>query len=187
MIGRALRHHVESFLACALPRVARFLPERTIRGGDDTPYLTKYTLMNLGKKVGRVHLHLFHRGDEDRELHDHPFDGISLVLVGGYVEERLVGEPLPLPLHGADREGRLVVRKLSPGSVNVIRTSTFHRVEIPPGAVCWTLFVTGPIRRSWGFLGEEGFVPHRIFSARKERARSEGFDKGFDQAKSDQA
>lgn len=148
--------------------VSEFLPKRVIRGGDGGPYLSRFQLLNFGRERGRLWLHRFHRGDEDRELHNHPFAWSgSLVLAGGYEEERLtcglsrvgVGQEKTWALvEGVDYPvgfyvyGPKVERKFhGPGSINVIHFDTFHRVHLPNGEA-WTLFVSGPILRKWGFL-----------------------------------
>ena len=69
-------------------RLAARLPVQRISGHDGSTYLERYTLLNLGPTRGRVYLHRFLRGDEDRELHNHPWYAISLILVAGYLEER---------------------------------------------------------------------------------------------------
>lgn len=88
-------------------------------------------------------LHHFHKGDEALELHNHPWDWcVSLILRGGYVEER------------ATRENLTVKRHIyKPGSVNVLMKQHFHRVELlDPVNGCWTFFVYGPKSQGWGFL-----------------------------------
>lgn len=59
----------------------------TIYGADgETPYMTRLML-------GRLRLHIFHRGDEDPDPHDHPWDFWTFPLTA-YVEEAvdMVGE-----------------------------------------------------------------------------------------------
>lgn len=59
-----------------------FLGLRTIFGADgehETPYLTQAW-------IGRLRLHVFHRGDADPDCHDHPWDFWTFPLTA-YVEE----------------------------------------------------------------------------------------------------
>lgn len=78
--------------------VAKFLPCRRIVGGDKTLYLSRYTVLRIPFTTRSVYLHCFHRSDEDRDLHNHPWDkSVSLVLWGGYVEERRVQQELTIP------------------------------------------------------------------------------------------
>lgn len=60
----------------------RFLGWNTIYGADGehpTPYLTRIW-------IGRLRLHIFHRGDADPECHDHPWDFWTFPLTS-YVEQ----------------------------------------------------------------------------------------------------
>jgi hypothetical protein len=69
--------------------MSRFQFIHTIYGVDgehNTPYMTRVWL-------GRLRLHIFHRGDADPDCHDHPWDFWTFPLTS-YVEE--VAEKLPL-------------------------------------------------------------------------------------------
>lgn len=147
--------------------VARRLPSRTIPGPDGEPYLTKYLLVSRGDRDGwRLHLHRFWRSDLDRAVHDHPWAwACSLILAGGYREERVFYEGYR----------RVTIRKsFWPWSCNVIRHSDFHRVELLHGE-CWTLFLSGPVVSSWGFLDALGrVVPWREFLAERGQQPPEG-------------
>ncbi|MCZ7644776.1 MAG: hypothetical protein M5U26_05755 [Planctomycetota bacterium] len=110
-----------------------------IKTPEGEPYLTRYTLLHLPGL--RVYLHHLHRADEDRHLHDHPWNFTSLVLKGGYVEETLAGS----------REHR-------PGAVIRHRAEDVHRVASLPKGSAWTLVFCGRKRRSWGFLVEQNWV-----------------------------
>ncbi len=118
------------------------------------------------KSLG-VYLHRFHRGDEDREVHNHPWDwSFSIILVGGYREQRRVLDEFA----EADRMWSTEDRILRPGDVNHIGRHDFHRVELLDGE-CWTLFVAGPKTASWGFWSQQrGFEPWREFVNRKREA-----------------
>lgn len=135
--------------------VSRRLPLRRIGiGGDD--YLLRYYVCGplpaehwRGSKPRwswlpcSVYLHCFLRPDHARELHNHPWPlSLSLILSGGYREERRV------------REG-VVVRTLSAPAVNVIRRSDFHRLSELLGGCVWTLFIAGRKVGPWGFWDSE--------------------------------
>jgi len=90
-----------------------------------------------------VYLHEFLQPDEDRDLHNHPWrTSFSLLLVGGYDEERFVGDGVG-------------VRRLGPGRLNVIKRNDYHRVVRLHGDSAWTLFVTGKYVGPWGFRDRE--------------------------------
>lgn len=63
----------------------RFAGRSVIYGKDDehdTPYMTRYW-------IGRLRLHIFYRGDQDPDCHDHPWDFWTLPF-SPYVEEVIV-------------------------------------------------------------------------------------------------
>lgn len=141
-VGQALRA-LPARLRNAFLDAAKAFPHRTIVRSDHTPYLTRYSLGQVGRWT--VLLHHFHQGDQDPRCHDHPWDmSFSLMLAGGYLETRL----------GA--HGYLWNRVVRPGALNIIRGDDFHRVELidrDAGAV--TIFVTGTRVKSWGFRNHE--------------------------------
>jgi len=118
-------------------------------------YLTRWTL--LGRRDGgyaRFFLHRFHRGDAEDYFHDHPWAFVSLILAGGYWELTPAGR-----------------RWYGPGSLLVRPAAWRHRVELPAGATCWTLVLTGPKRRGWGFWCPAGFLPWRAHAANLDAGR----------------
>ncbi len=140
------------------------LPRRTI-ASEAGPYLTRYTLADL--PGGRhAYLHFFHRGDHDRQLHSHPWNGLSLILTGGYREERRAGSP------GSYRIEERIYR---PGSVNLLQPDTFHRVELlDEAAGCWTLFLAGKRSDEWGFWDRdnESFTHWEVFQGPRVAGRA---------------
>lgn len=130
----------------SLIALASKLPCREI-GNEHGVYLARYTLAEL-PDGGHVYLHHFHRSDADRDLHNHPWAGSSIILAGGYREERRVawGE-----------SGEAIERRTYlPGDVNTLDPDTFHRVDLlDPIAGCWTLFTTGARSQSWGFWNRD--------------------------------
>jgi hypothetical protein len=117
-------------------------PQRsTIPGNDGKPKLYRDYLFGSGKTFG-VFVHHFVGSDAPTQFHDHPWSwGLSVVLGGGYVEERL------------RRDDSTITRRwLKPGRFNLLLPGTFHRVELREGRAAWTLFVHGPKIRKWGFL-----------------------------------
>ena len=116
----------------------RHLPHVVYGRPGDGPYLTRTRLVYRGP--GRVQLCLnhFHRSDGDDALHDHPCAALSLILLGGYVEERAEG-PGPTRMH---------VRR--PGRFNLLRTTTRHVVTLLDRDA-WTLMLMAPDTQSWGF------------------------------------
>lgn len=138
-----------------LTAVAASLPKDVIVGKDG-PYLERYAV-GTRSDGGRIRLHRFLRSDEDAELHCHPWDeSSSLVLLGSMREERR---------YGAHNTGYEVQsRELHAGDCYGISADTFHRVDLITPEV-WTLFCTGPHIQSWAFWnrGTGHHTPWREF------------------------
>jgi len=123
-----------------------------IVGPPDSPYLLRWWLIPRNRWFN-VYLHEFRRSDDDRALHDHPWASLSVILAGGYWENRPDGSRL---WYGV-------------GSV-IYRSATYaHRIELRDHnghpEPCRTLFITGPKVREWGFHCPQGWKPWRKFVA----------------------
>lgn len=152
-------------LDSVLTSLSHYLPRRSIRGGDGSLYLSRFRVCDFGRDRFRVFLHKFHRGDEDRELHNHPWAwAYSLILTDGYIEERKVGHD------------HLLLSWKGPGHINTIYPDTFHRVHLPGKARPWTIIISGPIVGRWGFLNTEtnDFTDYADF------LRKKGFESAYE-------
>jgi hypothetical protein len=141
--------------------LATNLPLKEIHGTAGL-YLSRWTLLDLGKHLGRLYLRHIHLSDEDLELHTHPWTwAVALQLVGGYREERRhVVQVNGVPLE------EVRVRVCRPGDLVFLRADTAHRVDVLDEAHgSWSLILVGPVTTSWGFwsrfTGE--FTPWRDF------------------------
>lgn len=116
---------------------------RVIRGANQQPYLERYHLLRLPFGI-HVYLHRFVACDPGKALHNHPWrSAISLLLSGQYTETRL----------GHGRNHNPLLRKtVRAGQLNVISGNIYHRIDLPPGAQAWSLFIHSARHRSWGFL-----------------------------------
>jgi hypothetical protein len=124
-------------------------------------YITPRRLDEQGETTGHykgfgIYLHYFYRGDEDRELHNHPWkNAFSFILTGGYQEERKAH------VHEA-----VINRLIRRYTFNNIKHNTFHRVTKRPGANhIWTIFFTGKRVQDWGFWDKDAntYIPHGDF------------------------
>lgn len=114
------------------------LPSTTILRNDGTPYLDRYHLIST--RDLRVQIHHWHGSDDQRAMHDHPWASCSTVLAGHLIEHTPDGAV-----------------QLSPGTV-ITRTAVEpHWIQLTT-LDAWTLFVTGPITRRWGFHTDRGWV-----------------------------
>jgi hypothetical protein len=101
-----------------------------------------------------VRVHRILRSDHGRDPHDHPWPYLTIVLFGGYWEERY------------DDEGMCISQRWhGPGSILYRPAGSWHRLDLPPGKDCWTLFITGPYRQGWGFNVRGKKIPHKNYLA----------------------
>lgn len=130
----------------------------TIYGVDNSPYMTRVIM-------GRLRLHVFHRGDADPDMHDHPADFWTFPLTS-YVEE------IPHPWSKGHTQWRLV-RAFRP---HRRRAELTHRVLGRWTGECWadgtprfdagqiaTIVWWGRKRREWGFHTQNGWKPWRHY------------------------
>jgi hypothetical protein len=117
-----------------------------IIGGKEDPYLLRWYLLPRNKRFN-LYLHKFLRDDDDRALHDHPWWFISFVLKGSYREY------LAPQLSVVRRRFSLAFRP----------ATHRHRVALINNPT-WTLILTGPKIREWGFWCPKGFVHWRDFT-----------------------
>ena len=99
-----------------------------------------------------IYVHRWMRSDPDH-LHDHPWPFTSIVLAGGYWEVTPSG-----------RKWR------EPGSVGHLDETELHRVEIDQPGEVWSMIITGPKIKSWGFLVDGWMVPWREYRGAAEAA-----------------
>lgn len=158
-----LRLLIQDVVVTICEKIANRSYSRTFETEGDS-YLSRYLLFQVGDIA--VQLHKFHRGDQDVELHNHPWKwAVSLILAGGYREERKIGES-----NGAN----VWTKTFRPGSINLLRGDAFHRVDMLDAQIgCWTLFVSGPKTQSWSFWNRKTgeLTPWRNFLAITEEIR----------------
>ncbi len=134
-----------------IARITRRPPDFIV-GGAERPYLRRWFVIPRNP-VFNVYLHQFMRSDDDRALHDHPWMNCSVLLRGCYVE------------HTVQAGGIHRRHVLLAGDVHLRLTGRFaHRIELVDGP-CWTLFITGPRYRQWGFhCPDRGWVHWKQFT-----------------------
>lgn len=162
-----------------IARLGRWIADRLIARAQRTPYvhlpgyLERWWLIPYNRTGIAARVHRFLDSDPGRDLHDHPWPYISIVLRGGYFEVRpctldnpcdrcrasLAGGYFGEPCVGGVRTWRRA------GSIVFRRAASFHRIELDADYLadrrreCWTLFVTFRARQPWGFLVNGEKVP----------------------------
>lgn len=122
-----------------------------IVGGIERPYTLRWHLIPRNKWLC-IYLHKFLRDDDDRALHDHPWNFVSIMLSGAYHE------------HTDDS----VITRSAP-SIAYRSADHRHRVELISKS-CWTIIFRGRVIREWGFWCPKGFVHWRKFTASTDKA-----------------
>lgn len=97
---------------------------------DSEVYLKRWRLETPWFSI-RLH-HWFH-SDDNRNTHDHPWNFYTLILKGSYLDESPSG-----------------TQKVSAGHIYYRSAEHAHWVHLNKGRV-WTLVLTGPKVRRWGF------------------------------------
>lgn len=121
-------------------------------GPDDDVYLKRWFVVPRNRWFN-IYLHKFCRSDDDRALHDHPWMNVSILLRGSYIEH----------MPGVAAKLRKPWRPWTPWRLPMRRATQLHRVELIGGAPVWTLFLTGPKVRTWGFQCPKGWIPWTEF------------------------
>lgn len=122
-------------------------PPDFVIGPKDDPYLRRWWVIPRNRFFS-IYLHHIRHSDDDRALHDHPWWNCSIILRGGYVE--VLSDTVRW-------------RGLSCGRITFRKARTPHRLYLPAGMTAWTLFITGPVIREWGFHCPNGWVHWRDF------------------------
>lgn len=147
-----------------IDRAERRQPDFIV-GGPESPYLLRWWLVPRNRWFN-VYLHHFLRDDDDRALHDHPWFWCSILMVGSYIEHtvaaggihrRQIREAPSIKISGPWRAHRIELLPNTPNPANAFETW--------PRKPCWTLFITGPRIRDWGFhCPQRGWVHYRDFT-----------------------
>jgi hypothetical protein len=149
----------------AQPAVADWLIRRAMRtpyfhitsaDGQDV-YMERYWLFNpyppksdgVGRRWGNwlpsIRIHRIMREDQDRHMHDHPWNARTFILRGSYREARPRADNCPAG------PGEYRITRLA-GETASLKFGEYHRIIAVPREGVWTMFVTGRKRGTWGFL-----------------------------------
>lgn len=138
----------------------KFLTWNQPLGKPECPYMYRY-MLNFG--LFSIRLHVWHRSDDKRYLHDHAVDFVTIVLKGSYTDisrEVLADRPL------GPEKGDM----MHAGSIRYRKAEHLHCVYEPTSPTI-TLLFCGPKRRNWRFWVQNDthpdgrwFRPLRFFS-----------------------
>lgn len=99
--------------------------------------------------LGSIYLHKMSAPDPGEDLHDHPWDFVTIPLVGGYQESRA-------RVRNDSARGRVrgfaraEIRR--PFQPRVMRRDECHTITHLMAKTSWSLVITGPVKQDWGFF-----------------------------------
>jgi hypothetical protein len=99
----------------------------------------------------KICLHAIYKADDDKHLHNHPWNFIGVVLKGAYTE-RMPGSKL--------------IPRL-PGMFAKRTRNQFHKVEDLHSPVVYTLNFMWGFKDEWGYMVNGHFVDHEEYRKRK--------------------
>lgn len=146
-------------------------------GGADDPYLLRWFVIPRNPWFN-IFLHKFVRDDDDRALHDHPWWFVSFLIWGRYDEiitgdgtKAIYRDAPSVAWRSATHQHRIVLPRI----IGFDQSSDEFTDTRQPA---WTIVITGPRIREWGFWCPQGFIHWRDFTAGKDGER---IGKGCDQ------
>ncbi|TDQ12200.1 hypothetical protein [Pedobacter metabolipauper] len=119
------------------------------RGDGDHPYLTRWVLFR--KKWLAIYFHKFHRSDAD-DLHDHPWNFISIILWRGYFEQTFTPNG-----HAFN------FKRILPGTIIYRKSTHAHRVILIENKPAYTLVIRFKDKFNWGFYHKGIYLPFRNY------------------------
>jgi len=131
-------------LGILIGRIGGDFEVKRILGCEKHLYMTRIILLRT--RWGKLMINYFHRSDEDRALHDHPWRFWSFILWRGYLEHTRSG-----------------ARRIRPLTLNYRPPRWTHRVEMMNGKPACTLVWTGRRVREWGFHTDKGWMHWKEF------------------------
>lgn len=162
-------------------RRAQRTPYSNITGPDGSLYMGRWWVFNPYTRLPdgetaparwnwlpSIRVHHIMRPDNDRHLHDHPWNARTVVLRGWYTEERpwfSLSDGEAATADGAavlDGEDRAVFHRVS-GYTGRLLFGQYHRISAVSSGGVWTLFFTWRKRGTWGFDVDGEKVPWRQY------------------------
>ena len=129
-------------------------PFQEITGPDTADvYMQRWCVIPKNNWIN-IYIHRVLRDDDDRALHDHPWNSLSLCCEGS--------------LHEVTKDRTNVIM---PGEWKYRKATYAHRLKLCPFQALnsthytfpVTLFITGPWKRKWGFHTDTGWVYWKDF------------------------
>jgi hypothetical protein len=120
---------------------------KEIRSKIGVLYFKRWELLKL--PFGYIYLHQILRADEDGHLHDHPYDFVSLIIKGGYIEQVDSGKVF-------FRNRKLL------SAVYMPATGIYHKIY-KLHAPTWSLVFASNRKHHWGYKYKDGWVSNEEY------------------------
>lgn len=165
-----------------LPRgsVSRLLPKAEVIGPPECPLFTRWTLL-APRNLFKLRVHHFAPERQDGDCpHDHPWWFLTFVVKGGYDDlvtcKDCDGEKVEWLLVGAGDDsdwvevrcrrcrgrGIILSDRVNAPTVRFRRADYQHMTRTDERGA-WTVVITGPVARDWGFWRDGHWWPFRLF------------------------
>lgn len=160
------------WIATALIRFSQLRPFSEIRNQAGVLYMSRWWVFNPYPTSSQnrrrwnlpisIRVHHIVRPDDDRAMHDHPWNARTIILRGWYTEKR----PIDLKKAGLSDETISLINEAAnagkyevgeyftrrTGDTATLRVGEYHTItDVSEGGV-YTLFISGKWRADWGFL-----------------------------------
>lgn len=163
----------------------KVLRRLTLRDRDGNVFLDRWGIRIHW--LGSVFLHKMSAPDPGTDLHDHPWTFVTIPLWGGYVERRAF--ICPTCNGPADARKHLIMERTEtrrPFRPRRMRLDVAHTIDRLRRRTAWTLVITGPVRREWGFYIPRGWVHHVDYEDTPEgRARTVDWSSNYKPSKTE--
>lgn len=138
--------------------LSRLFDLKAIVNCEHDTYLMRWYVIRT--KWFGLFIHKFLRSDEDRALHDHPWNFIVIPIWRGYIEySERISSFYDLELGHRLTSRTPIKRRVYPIISSRYRNRNFrHRVELINNKPAWSIFIRFEGKRVWGFWLNNKFI-----------------------------
>lgn len=141
-----------------------------IIGPRDNPYMYRWHLLQW--RGWQLALHKIFRSDDDRALHDHRADNLSIILKGWYCELQYERVIVPDSNFGSVYKNVVLGRDRRRFWPYFRKAEKLHRLVVHSDKPVWTLWLRWPPRREWGFwCPNKGWIHWKRFTAEQDYSK----------------
>lgn len=117
-----------------------FKTVKVIKSKEGVLHFKRFAIIEC--KWFNIYIHSIYKADEDEHLHDHPWNYISIVLYGKFMEAIK---------NSTSAKQKYEMNWLSPKDISAQKAERTHKIYMLLSEKIVTLFFTGPRFREWGY------------------------------------